>query len=124
MQVNERGFRLPEVRDGVLVRKLKGACLETCFLQLALNKRQLTQPTQPTSYRYKLKEGEKFTERKDADIIQLVWNAVTPTATALAKDGFTVCYAQSTYHRCGKQQTRGQASFSVDLPLLESGKTV
>ena len=108
-----------EMRGGIEVRRLRGACLETCWKQRAVAKER---SEQPTSFRFQPFKGAAWEERADADVLSLVWPATERTSKDLERLGYVVCYAQSTYVRTEQAventpQTRSQSGFSVDLTL-------
>ena len=119
MQTCSKGFPLVEMRGGIEVRRLRGACLETCWKEKAVAKERAQQPT---SFRFQPSKCAAWEERADTDVLSLVWPAAESTCNDLERLGYAVCYAQSTYARTDKAventpQTRSQSGFSVDLTL-------
>ena len=56
MKVNARGFVVPAVREGNLLRRLKGSCVEMCLQTVAVAKQSGTPPQQPNAYRHKVQD--------------------------------------------------------------------
>ena len=60
MNVNSQGFLLPAVRDGHLLRRLKGSCVETCLQQVAVAKQRGTLLEQQIQYRHKVEDSVRI----------------------------------------------------------------
>ena len=130
MHFSGSGYSHAAVRDGFLLRRLKGACVESCFKEMAVRK---SKAKQPTVYRCQKYEGADFEERADPDVLAEVWKATTAARNALRKDDYKVVYAQSTYvsslsddtlATAPRQKTRSQGKFSVDLTVERANQTV
>ena len=94
MHFSASGYSHAAVRDGFLLRRLKGACVESCFKEMAVRQ---SKAKQPTVYRCQKYEGAAFEERADPDVLAEVWKATRAARNALQKDNYKVVYAQSTY---------------------------
>ena len=111
------GYPAVELRQGVEVRRLRGACLESCWKEKAVAKEGAQQPT---CYRFQRGRCTPWEERQDADVLGLVWPVALSTCEELQQLGYEVTYAQSTYERIDKPKTtttRAQSGFSVDLTV-------
>ena len=111
-----------EIRGDLELRRLRGACLESCWNEQAVAKERAQQPT---SFRYQRSKTDPFEERTDADVLALVWQAAESTRNSLEGLGYVVRYGQSTHKRTDRAantpETRSQSGFSVDLTLETSG---
>ena len=112
-----------EVRGDLELRRLRGACLESCWKEQAVAKERAQQPT---SFRYQRSKSDLFEERTDADVLALVWQAAESTRKSLEGLGYVVRYGQSTHKRTERAaentpETRSQSGFSVDLTLETFG---
>ena len=128
MQTDAKGYPIVEMRDGVEVRRLRGACLENCFKEVAVAKEHAQLPT---SYRFRKDRHEPWEERVDADVLNLVWPPTQETCLELDNQSYEVRYAQSTYERTDKKgaegngpETRSNSGFSVDLTVNKGGRSV
>ena len=130
MHFSASGYSHAAVRDGFLLRRLKGACVESCFKEMAVRQ---SKAKQPTVYRCQKYEGAAFEERADPDVLAEVWKATRAARNALQKDSYKVVHAQSTYvsslsdetlATAVRRKTRSQGKFSVDLTVERANQTV
>ena len=76
-----------EIRGDLELRRLRGACLESCWKEQAVAKGRAQQPT---SFRYQRSKTDPFEERTDADVLALVWQAAESTRKSLEMLGYVV----------------------------------